>query len=145
MEESMFFGRNVTVALLLGSLSVVGCAKKAPPVPERTVAAQQALAATELPASCNKRVGLSLCSDFTAPAMASGEKALAKPCGLVKGTFAKEACPSDNVVGSCGYGNGEVKRYYADGQSAYTAVTAKRACALSEGVWAEKGQKVAAK
>jgi hypothetical protein len=84
-------------------------------------------------ASCDKRAMLSQCSEYSEPAFAAGERSLKGPCGVMKGTFSANACPTDDTVGTCFFGGTERRHYYADGLNPYSATSASRDCATSEG------------
>jgi hypothetical protein len=93
-------------------------------------AAAQSLA---VKASCDKRAMLSQCSEYSEPAFAAGERLLKEPCGVMKGTFSSNACPTDDMVGTCFFGGAERRHYYADGLNPYSTASASRDCATSEG------------
>ena len=86
--------------------------------------------------SCDDMSSLSQCSEFTNKSMKLlGEDFYKGMCELTSGKWGEDACPTENVVGTCDDGEGSVTIYYSNGGSPYDATTAREACEFLDGAF----------
>lgn len=122
--------RSVTLLLALAApLSLGGCGGD-----DSAASAQSSSGQT---GSCNNVPNLSTCTDLSGDAFALGESLQRSMCEAGNGTFGSGAgCPSENRIGSCEIGSGQVRRYYSTGGNPYEAEAAQSDCTgLYSGTW----------
>lgn len=90
---------------------------------------------TAFGATCNTQSS-SQCTEYTEGTVELlGEDFYKSMCDLTSGTWGKEKCPTENLVGSCDDGFGSVIYYYSTGDIQYTADMAKSGCDVTSGTW----------
>ncbi len=124
----------VTSVLAASSLasSVAGCCYSpggSSSAPSTTVTVGAAPATTR--GACDTISATSTCRDLAGDAFMLGEDFQRNLC---VGTYTSGgACPTENVVGTCDEGGGQLRRYYATGVLPYTADTARADCTSMPG------------
>lgn len=89
---------------------------------------------------CNNVESEGLCNVYTPATFAIlGEETFKDLCEMRGGTWASDACPTENQVGICDDGSGLFTHYYSTGKTInFTAETAKKDCEELDGKFSEK-------
>jgi hypothetical protein len=99
-------------------------------------AAEQENSASSTHGSCNKIAELGTCNDLSGDAFLLGEEMQRSMCTGLNGTYGSAACPTENLVGSCDIGGGQIRRYYSTGTLPFTGETAQQDCTGAyQGTW----------
>lgn len=114
-------------------LMLVGCRRdgsEGPAPPASAVAS-----AEPGDASCDRIGAMSVCSEYTKAALASGATRLGTTCKRLGGSWNPDHCPNTAVLGTCTMSTGELRKLYASGAMAFTETTAPKECEALKGRW----------